>query len=67
MTEASDDTEVHIVLINDEEQYSIWRQDLPIPLGWKQVGSPGSEAECVAYVDQVWTDMRPASLRALQR
>ena len=53
----------HIVLINDEEQHSLWRADLDIPGGWRQVFGPGSKTECLAYVDTHWTDMRPLSLR----
>lgn len=53
----------HLVLINDEEQYSLWRADLDIPAGWRQVFGPGGKSECLAYVDEHWTDMRPLSLR----
>ncbi|MFE9428495.1 MbtH family protein [Kitasatospora sp. NPDC006697] len=51
------------VLRNDEEQYSLWPAALEIPAGWQQAGPEGTEAECTAYVDEVWTDMRPRSLR----
>jgi MbtH protein len=51
------------VVINDEEQYSMWFADREAPAGWRRVGMTGTEAECIAYVDEVWTDMRPASLR----
>jgi MbtH protein len=51
------------VLINAEEQYSIWPQPLPVPNGWQRVGKSGSKAECLAYVEVVWLDMRPRSLR----
>jgi MbtH protein len=51
------------VLINDEEQYSLWLADHDIPDGWRAVGKEGSKADCMAYVDEVWTDMRPRSLR----
>jgi MbtH protein len=53
----------YAVVINDEEQYSIWFADREPPAGWRTVGPTGTEAECTAYIDQVWTDMRPASLR----
>jgi MbtH protein len=53
----------HHVLINDEEQYSLWPLGKQIPLGWRAVGKEGTEEECVRYVDEVWTDMRPRSLR----
>jgi MbtH protein len=52
-----------IVLINDEEQYGLFPQELAIPPGWREAGFSGSEEACVAYVDQQWTDMRPLSLR----
>ena len=51
------------VVINDEEQYSIWPSRLPIPPGWHAVGFQGTHADCVEYVDRTWTDMRPKSLR----
>ncbi|HEU4655559.1 MAG TPA: MbtH family NRPS accessory protein [Steroidobacteraceae bacterium] len=54
---------IYIVLINDEEQYSLWPKHRPIPNGWRAVGKEGTEAECSQYVDEVWTDMRPLSLR----
>ncbi|BDH12173.1 MULTISPECIES: MbtH family protein [Streptomyces] len=51
------------VLRNDEDQYSLWLADLEIPAGWHAVGKEGTQDECSAYVDEVWTDMRPRSLR----
>lgn len=51
------------VVVNDEEQYSIWQVDEPCPDGWTEVGVRGTEAECLAHIERVWTDMRPASLR----
>ena len=51
------------VVMNDEEQYSIWPADREIPLGWRVVGAPGLRLECLAYIEKVWTDMRPLSLR----
>jgi MbtH protein len=53
----------HIVLINHEEQYSLWRADMDIPGGWRQVWGPDTKEACMAWVDEVWTDMRPLSLR----
>ena len=53
----------YIVLINDEEQYSLWPAAKAVPAGWRLVGKEGSEQECMAFVDEVWTDMRPLSLR----
>jgi len=51
------------VVVNDEEQYSIWPADRPCPAGWHTAGFAGTREECVAHVDEVWTDMRPRSLR----
>ncbi len=51
------------VIINDEEQYSIWPEQKAIPAGWHEKGFAGSKAEVTEYIDQHWTDMRPASLR----
>lgn len=58
-----EDTRTYIVVINHEEQYSIWFADREIPLGWRDVGKRGTKAECLAYIEEVWTDMRPLSLR----
>jgi MbtH protein len=58
-----EDSRTYAVVVNDEEQYSIWATDREIPAGWKAVGKSGSRAECLAYIKEVWTDMRPASLR----
>ncbi|MET9294043.1 MbtH family NRPS accessory protein [Streptomyces sp. NPDC003077] len=51
------------VVLNDEEQYSIWWADRPLPEGWRAEGTEGSREECLAHIDEVWTDMRPLSLR----
>ncbi|OBR47791.1 MbtH family protein [Paraburkholderia tropica] len=51
------------VVINEEEQYSIWPSYKPIPGGWRTVGKKDKKAECLAYIEEHWTDMRPASLR----
>ncbi|EAR21800.1 MbtH family protein [Nitrococcus mobilis] len=51
------------VVVNHEEQYSIWPDYKPVPAGWRTVGKQGSKDECLAYIEQVWTDMRPLSLR----
>jgi MbtH protein len=58
-----DDNTVYDVVMNHEEQYSIWPTYKALPAGWKTVGKQGSKAECLAYVDEVWVDMRPLSLR----
>lgn len=51
------------VVMNDEEQYSLWRADKQVPKGWTAVGKEGTKQECLAYIESVWTDMRPLSLR----
>lgn len=58
-----DDDARYQVLRNDEDQYSLWPADLEVPAGWSQAGKEGTQEECSAYVDEVWTDMRPRSLR----
>jgi MbtH protein len=59
----AEDAEVYLVVINAEEQYSIWPSRKDVPRGWKLAGKQGSKAECLKYIDEVWTDMRPGSLR----
>jgi len=59
----ADDNRVYQVVMNDEEQYSIWGADRQPPPGWRVVGKEGPKEECLAYIEEVWTDMRPLSLR----
>ena len=61
--EERDDTTTYQVVMNHEEQYSIWPADRDLPLGWTAVGKSGPKTECLAYIKEVWTDMRPLSLR----
>jgi len=58
-----EDTTIYKVVVNNEEQYSIWPEYKENPLGWKDDGKVGPKAECLAYIKEVWTDMRPLSLR----
>ena len=58
-----EDTITYRVVINHEEQYSIWPADREIPAGWTDVGRAGSKTECLDYIEEVWTDMRPLSVR----
>ena len=58
-----DDGTIYKVVVNHEEQYSIWPTDRDNPAGWRDAGKSGKKAECLAYVKEVWTDMRPLSLR----
>src|SRR3954452_20149763 len=65
-SEMADDTEdktIYKVVLNHEEQYSIWPAHRENALGWKDAGKSGPKAECLAYIKEVWTDMRPLSLR----
>jgi len=63
MTDETDDPIVYDVVVNHEEQYSIWPAERDVPAGWSRVGTRGPKAECLQYIKEVWTDMRPLSLR----
>ena len=63
MSTEQQDTTHYKAVVNQEEQYSIWPIERPNPLGWQDAGKVGSKAECLAYIKEVWTDMRPLSLR----
>jgi MbtH protein len=60
-----DDAEaaVYRVVVNHEDQYSIWPVGRDVPAGWREAAKTGSKAECLEHISQVWTDMRPLSLR----
>ncbi len=59
-----EDSTIYEVVVNHEEQYSIWPEYKgPPPVGWKKAGKRGPKAECLSYIKDVWTDMRPLSLR----
>ncbi len=57
------DERIYQVVVNHEEQYSIWPADRELPLGWQSAGKTGTKSECLDYIAEVWTDMRPLSLR----
>jgi MbtH protein len=59
----SSDTELFKVVVNHEEQYSIWPAHRTVPPGWREEGTTGSKDECLNHIEGVWTDMTPASLR----
>ena len=59
----SEDTTIYKVVVNHEEQYSIWPADRENPLGWNDAGKIGPRAECLAFIQKVWTDMTPLSLK----
>jgi MbtH protein len=63
MFDDSDENRQYRAVVNHEEQYSIWPTDREIPAGWRDAGKNGTKQECLEYISQVWTDMRPLSLR----
>ncbi|CAM5566792.1 MbtH family protein [Streptomyces viridifaciens] len=62
MSELDDDRR-YLVVLNDEEQYSVWPTERDVPAGWRAEGFEGTRQECLDHVSLVWTDMRPLSLR----
>jgi MbtH protein len=63
MPEETEDKTIYNVVVNHEEQYSIWLAHKQNALGWKDAGNSGTKEECLAHIKEVWTDMRPLSLR----
>jgi MbtH protein len=63
MSSQPEDTTIYKVVVNHEEQYSIWPADRENPLGWNDAGMTGAKPDCLAWIKNVWTDMRPLSLR----
>jgi MbtH protein len=61
--EQEDDQTIYKAVVNHEEQYSIWPAYRENPLGWRDAGKTGTKAECLSFIKEVWTDMRPLSLR----
>ena len=59
----AEDKTIYKVVVNHEEQYSIWPAERENPAGWRDAGKSGTKPECLEYVKEVWTDMRPLSLR----
>ena len=62
-----EDTTIYNVVVNHEEQFSIWPADRETPAGWRDAGKRGLKQECLDYIKEVWTDMRPLSLRNKMR
>ncbi|MGD8657264.1 MAG: amino acid adenylation domain-containing protein [Desulfobacterales bacterium] len=58
-----EDNTIYKVVVNPQEQYSIWPANRKNPYGWDDTGKSGEKYECLAYIKDVWTDMRPLSLR----
>ena len=54
---------VYTVVVNSEEQYSIWPESKPVPAGWREAGKTGDKQDCLDWIKEVWTDMRPLSVR----
>lgn len=63
MSEEREDLTMYKAVVNHEEQYSIWPANRQNPPGWRDAGRTGSKAECLSFIKEVWTDMRPLSLR----
>jgi MbtH protein len=55
----------YVVVVNDEEQHSVWPADEPPPLGWRTTGGPGSREECLRQIARLWPDIRPRSQRSV--
>ena len=64
MNETTDDGVIYLVVVNHEEQYSIWPEYREVPAGWRVEGTKGPKQTCLEHIERVWTDMTPASLRA---
>jgi MbtH protein len=63
MNDEESNDRTYRVVVNDEEQYSIWDADRELPAGWYEEGTTGTKAQCLEHIDRVWVDMRPKSLR----
>jgi MbtH protein len=63
MRDETEDKTIYKAVVNDEQQYSIWPANRANPLGWQDAGRQGAKEECLAFIKEVWTDMRPLSLR----
>jgi MbtH protein len=59
----AEDRKIYLVVMNHEEQYSLWPKGRNLPNGWTAAGKEGTKAECLSYIGEHWTDMRPLSLR----
>jgi MbtH protein len=58
-----DEPVMYVVVVNDAQQYSIWASDRPLPDGWRREGHIGTRHDCLAHIDEIWTDMRPRAVR----
>ncbi len=64
--EEGEDTRRYLVVVNDEDQHSIWPEQKALPVGWRAAGMSGTKSECLSWIEGAWKDMTPASLRARQ-
>lgn len=64
MAVENEDNHTYLVVVNEEAQYSIWREGRPLPAGWRTEGKQGSKKECLEHIAATWTDMRPLSVRS---
>jgi MbtH protein len=60
---SDEDLRTYRVVRDEEGQYSVWRAEREVPAGWSSEGTTGTRAECLAHIAEIWTDMRPTSLR----
>ena len=67
MAQGTSAERVYMAVVNHEEQYSIWPADKALPNGWRNAGKQGSREECLEWIKQTWTDMRPLSIRTEPR
>ena len=63
MEDQHQDSRLYTVVINGEQQYSLWLCGRELPAGWTEAGKQGTRSECLDYIQEVWTDMRPLSVR----
>lgn len=63
MPDEREDRTIYVAVVNAEEQYSVWPADRALPLGWSDAGKRGNKDEVLSWINEVWVDMRPKSLR----
>jgi MbtH protein len=60
---SNSDSPTFTVVVNHEEQYSVWWAERSLPTGWREAGYRGTRSECLSHIERIWTDLRPLSLR----
>lgn len=63
MSGIDDENQLFFVVVNEEGQHSVWPDFKPVPAGWRKTGFEGPKKACLEHIAQVWTDMRPTSLK----